>query len=209
MSSSSRLASSVPELDCPMSFVDLCCIFAEETNDKLADLTLQYQQQPSSSPETAPRAQLAHLNTALLSLVASLQQLHATVTDWRVQEDDEEVEDGEQELDAEKWSRQPEESESAVAEVEAEAELEKENEQPVAPSPVSSSKARVQALSGATCDRLQQPFSILASPAQVSPCAQPLAVRSMPSFATPISHRRGRDSGCSDAKSATQHSAQP
>ena len=193
-----------------MSFVDLCCIFAEETNDKLADLTLQWQQQrqPSSAPETAPRAQLAHLNATLLSLVATLQQLHSTVAEWRAREDDEEVEDGEHEDDADKWSRQPEEMETAVVEVEAEAELDKENERPVAPSPVSSSKARVQALSGDTSARQQPTFSILASPARVDASAQPLAVRCTPTFATPVSHRRGRDSGCSDAKSATQHSAQ-
>lgn len=203
---SACLVSFVPELDSHLSFIDLCCIFAEETNDKLADL---WQQQHSSAMQTqhcAQRAQLTHLNTTLLTLISSMQQLHSTVAECRVEEDDEEAEE-----------QLTEEDETAGGEeAEAEAEAEKENEQPVEQQLANNCKHRT----ADTDIRRKLPHSthsthsshatrsILASPAHFDSIAQQHAALQSSAFATPASNNRGRRaSACCDGKSANSQSS--
>jgi len=208
---SACLASSVPELDSHLSFIDHCCIIAEETNDKLADLW-QQQRTLSSTVETqqaAPRAQLSHLNYTLRTLIDTLQQLHVTVAEWRAEED-EEADEAEEHADEEE-----EEVEVAGGEVqtEVEVEAENENEQPVAPKPLNAHKPRTDYPTAAPDIRPQPPYStlstrsILASPSQLGAAPQQHATLQTPTFATPASNSRMRKaSGCSDGRSAGKSS---
>ena len=172
---SACLSSSVPELDSHLSFIDLCCIFAEETNDRLADLWQQQQAvQPKPLQGIAPRAQLNHLTHAVRTLTASLQQLQAAIDGWKAEEEEEEEEREEAEED--------EEDEEVATSVEAE----KENDQPITDQHDNGCKPRLES-SAAT----QSKPSILASPAHSKPLLQQSAHHS-PTFTTPASDIRRR-----------------
>ena len=204
------VVSSVPELDCPLSFVDLCCLFAEETHDKLADIWQQQQQsqqsqqsQPQlSSPIVAPRAQLSHLSNALSVLIAAMQQLQNDVAEWRAEEDEEAEaeEEAEEELDEQRARDalffQPEVDEQR----DSEAETDKENVLPLQHGEVAKEGPLI---SAAPSSKPPSHYSILASPPYTKPTLRPqqhLAVPT-PSFATPASHgRRRRESGISDER---------
>ena len=195
---SACVVSSVPELDSHLSFIDLCCIFAEETNDKLADLW----QQPGNPTEAAPRAQLSHLDTALRALLSTMHQLHSTVAGWKAEEDDDDDDDDDGEADAEQRAEAQAEAEAVTGEA-ADGQADKENEQPVAQQLLARPKPHMEspAASSDTDSRPQPPYSILASPAQFDAIAQPLAPHTA-AFATPAANsRRRRASCCSDGRS--------
>ena len=84
---------SAPDLDSRLSFIDLCCIFAEETGDKLQHLLLTSQQSDVASPSShhsIPAAQLSHLQSALQSVIEQVQHLQEQVAAHKSDDSDDE-----------------------------------------------------------------------------------------------------------------------
>ena len=210
---SACLVSSVPRLDSHMSFIDLCCLFAEETSDKVQHICQQQQQQHNNTTahaqEAAPRAQLTHLNNALGSLIATMQQLHATVAGWRAEEDEEDDEEAEEREQEQERAVEVDEEEEEVEVVEVEAEADKENDRPVLAQPaLSECKPAMEPLTADTVVRPQCSYSILASPAHFDSRPHQRLTQRTPSFATPATNStRGRVSGGTDGGSATHQQA--